>query len=203
MRVAFYARVSKADDSQNPENQLMRLRSHATAHGWEPAGDPYLDMASGADPNRPALRKLLKDARGHRFCMVLTTKIDRIARSSLNLKLLINELESYGVKFECTDQPFSTNTPTGKLLFGILGEIAEFERSLIIERTKAGLVRANAQGKRLGRPQVTIDMDKVKELRASGNGLRTIASELGVSHQTLRNRLKREGVKRPNGTTTC
>ena len=72
-----------------------------------------------------------------------------------------------------------------------------------VEMTKAGLVRAKAQGKRLGRPQVTIDMDKVKELRASGKGLRTIASELGVSHQTLRNRLKREGVKRPNGTTTC
>jgi len=203
MRVAFYVRVSKADDSQNPENQLMRLRSHAATHGWEPAGDPYLDMASGADPNRPALGRLLKDARGHRFSMVLTTKIDRIARSSLDLKLLINELESYGVKFECTDQPFSTNTPTGKLLFGILGEIAEFERSLIIERTKAGLVRAKAQGKRLGRPQVTINMDKVKELRASGKGLRTIASELGVSHQTLCNRLKREGVKRPNGTTPC
>jgi len=194
MKVALYARVSKADESQDPENQLMRLREYAKAREWEVLDDHiYVDRASGADANRPELRRMLKAAAARRFALVLTVRIDRIARSSLHLKQIIADLEDRGIKFECSDQPFSTNTPSGRLLFGILGEIAEFERALIIERTKAGLARARAQGKRLGRPQAKIDMDKVEELRSSGKGLRAIARGVGVSHQTLRNRLKMEG----------
>lgn len=193
MKVALYARVSKADESQNPENQLMRLRSYANEREWQVYRE-YVDHASGANANRPLLNQMLRDARGRRFSLVLTTKIDRIARSSLNLKQIIAELEARGIKFECTDQPFSTNTPTGKLLFGILGEIAEFERSLIVERTKAGLQRAKAQGKRLGRPKVAVDRARILELKAQGLGYRRIADALGVSHQTVLNRLKNEGV---------
>ena len=193
VKVALYARVSKADESQNPENQLMRLRSYADERGWQ-VFQEYVDHASGADANRPRLNQMIRDAMGRRFSLVLTTKIDRIARSSLNLKQIIADLEARGIKFECTDQPFSTNTPTGKLLFGILGEIAEFERSLIIERTKAGLQRARAQGKRLGRPKVAVDRARILELKAEGLGYRKIADELGVSHQTVLNRLKNEGV---------
>jgi DNA invertase Pin-like site-specific DNA recombinase len=189
----MYARVSKADESQDPENQLMRLRAYARDQGWEVYRE-YVDMASGADANRPELRKMLRDARARRFSLVLTTKIDRIARSSLNLKQIIAELEDRGIKFECADQPFSTNTPTGRLLFGILGEIAEFERALIIERTKAGLARARAQGKQLGRPRVSADRARILELRAQGLGYRRIADVLGVSHQTVLNRLRNEGV---------
>lgn len=193
MRIALYARVSKADESQNPENQLMRLRSYAGERGWQVYRE-YVDRASGADANRPQLNQMIRDARGRRFSLVLITKIDRIARSSLNLKQIIAELEARGIKFECTDQPFSTNTPTGKLLFGILGEIAEFERSLIVERTKAGLQRAKAQGKKLGRPRVNADRVRIIELKAEGLGYRKIADRLGVSHQTVLNRLKNEGV---------
>jgi DNA invertase Pin-like site-specific DNA recombinase len=156
-------------------------------------------MASGADPNRPQLKQMLRDARARRFGLVLTTKIDRIARSSLNLKQIIAELEDRGIKFECADQPFSTNSPTGRLLFGILGEIAEFERALIIERTKAGLARARAQGKRLGRPRASLDRARMLELRAQGLGYRRIGDELGVSHQTVKNRLRNEGAIAPNG----
>jgi DNA invertase Pin-like site-specific DNA recombinase len=137
---------------------------------------------------------MMKDARARRFGLVLTTKIDRIARSSLDLKQTIAELEDRGIKFECADQPFSTNTSTGRLLFGILGEIAEFERALIIERTKAGLARAKAQGKQLGRPRVSADRARILELRAQGLGYRRIADVLGVSHQTVLNRLRNEGV---------
>lgn len=198
MRVAVYARVSKADDSQTPENQLIRLRAYAKDRGWEIYRE-YVDMASGADANRPQLRKMLADARARRFSLVLTTRIDRIARSSLDLKQMIAELEGRGVKFECSDQAFSTNTPTGKLLFGILGEIAEFERALIIERTKAGLARARAQGKRLGRPYASMDIARVLELRKQGLGYRRIANTLGVSHQTVKNRLKNEVSDLPKG----
>ena len=193
LKCALYARVSKTDESQNPENQLMRLRSYADERGWQ-VYQEYVDHASGADANRPQLNQMIRDARGRRFSLVLTTKIDRIARSSLNLKQIIADLEARGIKFECTDQPFSTNTPTGKLLFGILGEIAEFERSLIIERTKAGLQRARAQGKRLGRPKVAVDRARILELKAQGLGYRKIADELGVSHQTILNRLRNEGM---------
>jgi len=196
MKVALYARVSKADDSQSPENQLMRLIAYANERGWDVVGQ-YVDKASGADANRPHLRQMLSDARARRFGLVLTTKIDRIARSSLDLKQIIAELEGRGIKFECTDQPFSTNTPTGRLLFGILGEIAEFERTLIIERTKAGLARARAQGRRLGRPRVPLDRARMLELRAQGLGYRKIGDELGVSHQTVKNRLRNEGTEVP------
>lgn len=205
MKIGLYARVSKADESQDPENQLMRLRSYATERGWEVYHE-YVDHASGADANRPSLRRMLKDGNARRFSLVLTTKIDRIARSSLDLKLLISELEGRRIKFECTDQPFSTNTPTGKLLFGILGEIAEFERSLIVERTKAGLARARAQGKRLGHPRLEtgwkghprVDFARIHTLRAEGASYRAIGKELGVSHQTVKNRLRKEGVNPPN-----
>jgi DNA invertase Pin-like site-specific DNA recombinase len=204
LKVALYARVSKADESQDPENQLMHLRSYATERGWNVYHE-YVDMASGADANRPSLRRMLKDGNARRFGLVLTTKIDRIARSSLDLKLLISELEGRRIKFECTDQPFSTNTPTGKLLFGILGEIAEFERSLIVERTKAGLARARAQGKRLGHPRLEtgwkghprVDIARVHALRAQGMSYRAIGKELGISHQTVKNRLRNEGVNPP------
>jgi DNA invertase Pin-like site-specific DNA recombinase len=157
----------EADEPQNPQNQLMRLMAYSNERGWDIAGQ-YVDKALGADANRPQLRQMLNDARARRLGLVLTTKIDRIARSSLDLKQIVAELEGRGIKFECTDQPFSTNTPIGKLLFGILGEIAEFERSLIVERTKAGLDRARAQGKQLGRPLKRVDMQRARGLRAQG-----------------------------------
>ncbi|HEX9908723.1 MAG TPA: recombinase family protein [Thermoplasmata archaeon] len=201
MKAALYARVSKADDSQDPINQLMRLRSYAKEREWDIVGE-YVDRASGADANRPQLRQMLNDARARRFGLVLTTKIDRIARSSFDLKQIVAELEGRGVKFECTDQAFSTNTSTGRLLFGVLGEIAEFERSLIIERTKAGLAKAKAEGRTLGRPRKAIDIHRVHELRAEGIGYRKIAKELGISRPTLWARLKKGGGEGDRGNTS-
>jgi len=105
------------------------------------------------------------------------------------------------VGFEFSDQDISTNTSTGKLLLCVLAGVAEFERELIRDRTKAGLARARAQGKRLGAPAKEVDVAKVRELRIQGMSLRAIAVVLGVSHQTIRNRLK-EGQKNEgvNGT---
>lgn len=196
MKVALYARVSKADDSQNPENQVMRLREYADAQGWEVYGEPYIDYASGADAFRPALNRMMNDARAHRFVVVLVVKIDRIARSAVNLLNLLKDLESRGVGFECTDQPISTNESTGRFLVTVLGAVAELERELISERTKAGLARAVAQGKRLGHPPIDIDVARVRALRGMGWSYRQIAQEFGVSHQTIKNRL-RIGVVNP------
>ena len=196
MKVALYARVSRSDESQNPDNQLMRLRSYATERGWN-VYDEYVDMASGADANRPQLDRMMADARARRFSLVLCVKVDRLARSVSNLYALLTEFDARGVKFECIDQSITTNTPTGKLLLSILGGVAEFERELIRDRTKAGLARAKAQGKSLGRPRKRVNMDRARDLRSQGLGYRKIASALGVSYVTVRERLKKEGVEAP------
>lgn len=204
MKVALYARVSKADDSQDPENQLAQLRAYAKERGWVvpeikdgkggqyPA--EYVDMVSGAEANRPQLTKMLADARARRFSLVLCVKVDRLARSVTNLYSILSELDARSVKFECADQAISTNTPTGKLLLSMLAGVAEFERELIRDRTKAGLVRARVRGKRLGRPCVHVDLERARELKAKGLGYRKVAEALGVSHQTLFLRMKKEGV---------
>lgn len=194
-KVALYARVSKSDESQDPESQLLRLRRYAEEHRHEVYAE-YVDKASGADPNRPQLERMLADARGHRFSMILTVKIDRIARSMSNLYSVLEDLERFGVKFHCIDQPeVSTDSSMGKLLLNILGAMAEFERELIRERTKAGLERTRAQGTRLGRKPVVIDMVRVHELRAQGWGVRRIAAELKIAPDTLRRGLRKEGVE--------
>jgi len=197
MKVALYARVSRSDESQNPENQLMRLIAYANEREWEIVGQ-YVDTASGADANRPQLDRMMADARARRFSLVLCVKVDRLARSVSNLYALLSEFDARGVKFECIDQSITTNTPTGKLLLSILGGVAEFERELIRDRTKAGLARAKAQGKRLGRPRKRVNMERARELRSQGLGYRKIANALGVSYVTVRERLKNGGVESPN-----
>jgi DNA invertase Pin-like site-specific DNA recombinase len=192
MKVAFYARVSKADESQSPDNQLMRMIAYANERDWEVFGQ-YVDTASGADDNRPQLDRMVADARARRFGLVLCVKVDRLARSTTNLYRILSELEARGVKFECTDQDISTNSPTGKLLLSVLAGVAEFERELIRDRTKAGLARAKAKGRRLGRPPKRIDMSKARELRDKGMSYRKIAAELGITRPTLWKRLKNEG----------
>jgi len=201
MKVALYARVSRSDESQNPENQLMRLRSYASERGWT-VYDEYVDMASGADANRPQLDRMMADARARRFSLVLCVKVDRLARSVSNLYAMLTEFDARGVKFECIDQSITTNTPTGKLLLSILGGVAEFERELIRDRTRAGLARAKAQGKRLGRPRKRVNMDRARELRSQGLGYRKIADALGVSYVTVRERLINEGVESPKETSS-
>jgi len=199
MKVALYARVSKADESQDPENQLMRLRAYTKERGWE-VYDEYVDHASGADANRPDLDRMIDDAMHRRVELILTIRVDRIARSVPNLYALLEKLQARGIGFECTDQDISTNTPTGKLLLCVLAGIAEFERELIRDRTKAGLARAKAQGKRLGAPAKPIDVARARELRVQGMSLRAIATEFGVSHQTIGNRLGKEGGSGTRGT---
>lgn len=112
MNVGLYARVSRSDATQNPENQLLRMREYAKSHGWT-VHKEYVDEASGADQNRPALDEMLSDARARRFSVVLCTKIDRIARSTANLYSILSALEDRGVGFECTDQDISMKSSTG------------------------------------------------------------------------------------------
>ena len=116
IKTALYARVStvREDQGQDPETQLFRLRDYAVRQGYEVVAE-FVDRASGADPSRPALDAMIEDAREHHFHLVLVTKIDRVGRSVINLCSLLEELETYGVKLSCIDQPeVSTKGPMGR-----------------------------------------------------------------------------------------
>lgn len=195
MKVALYARVSKADDSQNPETQLLRLRKYAEERGWQ-VFDEYVDRASGADANRPRLDRMLADARANRFGIVVTTKVDRLARSTINLYRLLSELECNNVAFHCTDQDISTVSSTGKLLLAVLAGVAEFERELIRERTTAALATAKARGQCLGRPPNRSRTSEIQRLKNEGLTIRQIASRIGITPQGVKQRLRRDRLQK-------
>jgi DNA invertase Pin-like site-specific DNA recombinase len=152
MRAAVYVRVSTFD--QEPENQLAELRRYVVARGWTAV--EYCDRGvSGAKERRPALDQLLADARRRRFDVVVCWRMDRLGRNLKHLITLIDELQALGIAFVSLGEGIDATTPAGKLQMHILGAIAEFERGRIRERVVAGLARARAQGRRLGRPRLT------------------------------------------------
>ena len=194
-RLALYARVSTLD--QHPEAQLDQLRRYGDARGLEVAGE-YVDHGvSGAKDRRPALDRLVADARQRRFDAVAVVKLDRLARSVRHLVTLAAELEALGVDLVVLDQGIDTTTPSGRLLFHVLSAIAEFERDLIRERTVAGVAAARRRGRHPGRPRALTkrDRERAQRLRRSGKSLRQIARLLGVGHSTVAREL---GGPRPS-----
>ncbi len=184
MRVALYARVSTATHGQDPEMQLRELREYAERRGWDVVGE-YIDICSGAKDNRPELNRLMSDAHRRKFDAVAVWKIDRFGRSLKHLVNALADLESYGVAFVSLHDNLDLSTPTGRLMFGIIACMAEFERSLIQERVRSGLAHAKAKGVRLGRPVVSVNRERVRELRASGASWRAIAHEMGCGVGTI------------------
>jgi DNA invertase Pin-like site-specific DNA recombinase len=185
MRAALYARVSTAHNGQDPEVQLRELREYCRHRGWRKAGE-YVDIGiSGAKEKRPELDRLLAEAHKRHFDAVVVWKFDRFARSVSHLLRALETFKALGIEFVSLSEQVDTSTPTGKMVFTVLGAVAELERSLIAERVKAGLRNARAKGKRLGRPPVAVDTARIAALRASGASLRAIASELGVSVGTV------------------
>jgi len=178
-KVAVYGRVSTK--GQDPESQLLDLRKYVKLRNWE-VYQEYVDWGvSGAKESRPALDKLMKDARKRKFDILLVWRFDRFARSTKHLVTALEELEGLGIDFCSYQDSIDTSTNHGKLVFTIMGAIAEFERSLIRERVLAGLRRAKENGIRLGRPPLEVDIEKMKELVLSGNSVRAIAKEMGIS----------------------
>ena len=183
---ALYARVSTLD--QNCEVQLEDLRRYA---GQRFARyHEYIDMGvSGTQRRRPQLDVLLKDAHQRRFDVVLVWKFDRFARS---LKHLIDSLEEFralGIDFISYTEGVDTTTPSGQLLFHVVGAVAQFERDLIAERVRAGLAHARAMGKHIGRPRAQVDVDAVTSLRKQGRSLREIARALNIPVSRVRRAL--------------
>ncbi|HLX30767.1 MAG TPA: recombinase family protein [Casimicrobiaceae bacterium] len=186
-RVAIYARVST--DKQTCDNQLRELREVVEHKGWEVAGE-YVDRgvsgAKGRD-QRPQFDRLLKAATRGQLDVIAAWSTDRLGRSLHDLVGFLEEIRSHGVDLYLHQQAIDTTGPYGKLIFHISGTFAEFERELIKQRVQAGVDRARAQGKRLGRPVIHGD-DKaaaVMALRKRGMGLNKIGRELGIGTSTV------------------
>jgi DNA invertase Pin-like site-specific DNA recombinase len=181
LRAALYARVSTVNHGQDVSMQTRELREYCERRGWRIAGE-YVDAGiSGAKDRRPELDRLMADAHRRRFDVVVVWKFDRFARSVSHLLRALDTFRALGIEFVSLSESLDTATPTGRMVFTVLGAVAELERSLIAERVRAGLRNARAKGKRLGRPRVAVDAAKVARLRASGLSWPKIARELGVS----------------------
>jgi DNA invertase Pin-like site-specific DNA recombinase len=177
-RVGLYARVSTSE--QETANQLEALRSFAGARGW--ALTEFVDHGiSGAKERRPAFDALLEAVRKRRVDVVACVKLDRLARSTHHLVTLAKEFQALGVDLVVLDQAIDTTTPSGRLLFHVLAAIAEFERDLIRDRVIAGIRRAKAHGRRLGRPRrYEVDVERARQLLGQGQSLRAVARALGA-----------------------
>ncbi|MGC2111363.1 MAG: recombinase family protein [Candidatus Korobacteraceae bacterium] len=184
-RVAIYARVSNLH-GQNPEMQLGELREYASRRGWTVTRE-YVDQGvSGAKESRPQLNQLTADAHWHMFDAVLVWKIDRFGRSLKHLVNDIADLAAYGVAFVSLRDNLDLSTPSGRLMFHIIGAMAEFERSLIQERISAGLRHARANGTRLGRPRRIVDQTELLRLQSEEA---RIASDGAEMSQELEQRI--------------
>ncbi len=180
-RVAIYARVSTTNHGQDVGLQTRELRQFAEARGWTVAGE-YIDAGvSGAKDSRPELNRLMADAHKRRFDVVCVWRFDRFARSVSHLLRALETFKALAIDFVSFSEQMDSSTPAGKMVFTVLGAVAELERSLIVERVRAGLRNARAKGKRLGRPRVTVDAARIASLRASGASWQTITRQLGIS----------------------
>jgi DNA invertase Pin-like site-specific DNA recombinase len=182
-RVALYARVSTSNGQQDPEMQLRELREYAKHRELIIVGE-YIDRMTGSTDSRPAINRLMADACQRRFDAVLVWKLDRFGRSLRHLVNAIAELEALGVAFISFRDNLDLTTPSGRLMFQIIGAMAEFERALIQERVRAGLRNARAKGRRLGRPRVMVDASRIASLRSLGRSWAQITDEIGVSKGT-------------------
>jgi DNA invertase Pin-like site-specific DNA recombinase len=191
-KVALYARVSTQDKGQDVELQLSDLRTYADARGWKVFKE-YLDVGqSGSKEQRPAFSQLMEDARKRKIDIILVWRLDRFGRSLKHLIVSLDELKTLGVGFVSFKESLDFTTPTGRLMFHLLGAFSEFEKELIRERVKAGVAHARAKGKRLGRcPKIDEKLLRtVRDRRDKGMSIRGISKELGVSKSLVHKSLQ-------------
>ncbi len=198
-RVGIYSRVST--NGQNPRMQVTELQQYCRNRNWRIAGE-YVDRGvSGTRDSRPELDKLMKDAHRRRFDVVVVWKFDRFARSVSHLLRALETFKSLGIEFVSLSEQIDTSTPTGKMVFTVLGAVAELERSLIGERVRAGQRNAKASGKRLGRPPLRElsagDVQRLRRARKHGVSFRKLAHEYGTSVWTAFQLCKRRMVGTP------
>jgi len=167
-------------NGQHPEMQLSELRAYGARRGWQIVGEYVDEGVSGAKESRPELNRLMSHARQRKFDLIAVWKIDRFGRSLKHLVNALADLDAYGVAFVSLRDNIDLSTPSGRLMFQVIGAMSEFERSLIQERVRAGLRNAKARGQRLGRPKRTVDAAQIARLRLSGSSWREISETLGI-----------------------
>jgi DNA invertase Pin-like site-specific DNA recombinase len=192
MKAAIYARVSTPD--QHIETQLYRLRELAARRGFEVVHE-YTDVGvSGSKARRGGLDALMADAHRRRFSIVLVAAFDRVARSVKHFLTVVDELNDLGVEFVSARENIDTSGAMGRMFVTIIGCIAELERSLIIERIKAGMRRRRLEGLPMGRAPLAIDREGLVRDRRSGMSLTQVSKKYGVSRASVV-RFAREAMK--------
>jgi putative DNA-invertase from lambdoid prophage Rac len=188
MNTGLYARVSTTNHGQDTELQLKDMRDYCASRGWNTV--EYVDEGvSGSKDSRPQLNRMMADAKARKLDVILCWKLDRFGRSLRHLVNSLAELEAVGVAFISLKDSIDLSTPAGRLMFGVIASMAEFERDLIRERVRAGIAHAKSKGRRFGRKAVVIDIARVKALRAEGQTIREIAGALGCSRTLIHNKL--------------
>ena len=177
MKVALYARVSTRE--QETDNQMIRLIDYANRRGYDVYGE-YRDVVSGAkDKRRPEQERMLEDAKNRMFDKIIAIKLDRIGRSLINLFDILSKLESWSVKLEVVDQPIDTSTAIGRFITTVIGAAAEYERELIVERTKDGLERTKKNGTKLGRRTKKLSAYQIAKMKE------ILLEDPNISHRKL------------------
>lgn len=177
-RAALYLRVSTDEQSCDmQERDLLRLAEQRSLEivkiyrdeGW-----------SGAKASRPAFDEMLRDAKRGRFDVLLCWKLDRIGRSLSNLLRLLEDLRTWNVGLISYSESLDLNSPSGRLMYQLIGAFSEYEREIIRSRVKSGMAAAKRRGVHIGRKRVTVDVAEVKRLRESGLSVAAIARQLGI-----------------------
>lgn len=182
-KASIYCRVSSPD--QHVETQLYDLRKLAAQRGFEVVRE-YCDRGiSGSKARRPGLDAMMADARRGEFSVLLVAAFDRIARSTKNFLEIVDELNSVNIEFVSAREAIDTSGPMGRMFLTMVGSIAELERSLIVERIKAGMRRAKIEGRRLGRAPLDVDRAAIVRDRLSGMSLTQVAKRYRVSRATV------------------
>ena len=182
-RACLYLRVSTL--GQTRKLQRRELEDYCKRQKWKVA-KVYEDHGiSGSRNDRPALNEMLKDARRGRFQIVACWAVDRLGRSTVDLLNILTELQDNDIAFVATSQGIRTTDSAGRMLVSFLSAIAQFEKEMIVSRVKAGISRAKAEGKQLGRPRKAFDIGKALQLRQEGFGYKRIARILNVPKSTL------------------
>ena len=195
-RAVIYARTSTVD--QHTENQVYDLEQLARQRGLEII-KIYQDQVSGTRARRPGLDQLLSDARQGKFDVVLVWACDRLARSGAHFLQVLDELGHLNIEFISYREQLDTTGPLGRAVVVIISAIAELERSLIVERVRAGLRRAKLEGRRLGRPPLIVDREAVLHDREQGMSISQLAKQHGIAETSVR-RLLRQPESTPPKT---
>jgi DNA invertase Pin-like site-specific DNA recombinase len=193
-RAALYCRVSTGD--QHPETQLNDLCEMAKQRGYEVVRE-YTDVISGTKSKRPGLDQLMADARRHQFDILIVAAFDRLARNVRHFLEVLDELNHLGIAFLSVRESIDSSGPLGRAMIIIVGAIAELERSLIVERVKAGMRRAKLEGRRIGRAPLSVDRTAIVRDRHSGMSLTRVAKKHRVSRATVCRLVNEAGLKKP------